>query len=59
MFYCQGDCKVVKKRVCNGEVHKVRGDGTKIQCDNGSFKAVKGRKGKAAEDGEKDSRTED
>ena len=33
--------------MCNGEVHKVRGDGTKIQCDNGSFKAIKGRKGKA------------
>ena len=48
----QGDCKVVKKRVCNGQVHKVRNDGTKITCSNGKFTAVKGRKGKAAEEEE-------
>ena len=33
MLNVQGDCKVVKRRVCNGEVHKVRDDGTKITCD--------------------------
>ena len=35
-----------------GHVHKVRNDGTKITCSDGKFTAVKGRKGKAAEDEE-------
>ena len=50
LILIQGDCKVVKRRVCNGQVHKVRDDGTKITCSNGKFEAIKGRKGKAAED---------
>ena len=46
----------MRKRVCNGQVHKVRTDGTKIKCDNGDFKAIKGRKGKAPEDEVNDSK---
>jgi len=46
----QGDCKVVRRRVCNGETHKVRSDGTRITCQDGKFKVVKGRKGKSEEE---------
>ena len=35
--------------MCEGQVHKVRDDGTKIRCSQGKFKAEKGRQGKAAE----------
>ena len=35
--------------MCEGQIHKVRDDGTKIRCSQGKFKAEKGRKGKAAE----------
>ena len=40
----------MKRRVCNGQTHKVRSDGTRITCQDGKFKAVKGRKGKAEEE---------
>ena len=48
----QGDCSIVKRRVCNGQTHKVRSDGTRITCKDGKFTAVKGRKGKAEEEEE-------
>ena len=40
----------MKRRVCNGQTHKVRSDGTRITCQDGKFKAVRGRKGKAEEE---------
>ena len=52
-YFClQGDCSIVKRRVCNGQTHKVRPDGTRITCKDGKFTAVKGRKGKAEEEEE-------
>ena len=53
----QGDCKVVRTRVCNGQTHKVRSDGTRITCQDGKFKAVKGRKGKSQEENDLESKT--
>ena len=51
----QGDCSIVKRRVCNGQTHKVRSDGTRITCKDGKFTAVKGRKGRAEEEGDSES----
>ena len=56
LFLLQGDCSIVKRRVCNGQTHKVRSDGTRITCKDGKFTAVKGRKGRAEE--EEDSESE-
>ena len=42
-------CSAVSVYTNSVKVHKVRDDGTKITCDNGKFTAVKGRKGKAAD----------
>ena len=42
-------CNAVSVYTNSVKVHKVRDDGTKITCDNGKFTAVKGRKGKAAD----------
>merc|ERR1711892_701904 len=35
----EGDCSIVKRRVCNGQTHKVRSDGTRITCKDGKFTA--------------------